>query len=178
MKLKLRSNNYPDQIINNNLKNFIFKKNMNISENEINYKYILFCLFFWLFGPSSHQPIYDTLIKLCHLTVGIRSFAGCPESDSNPGPLGQQAGMLTARLTHPHILCCCFLFCFLAFFGFSALLAISQFAILLLLLNSYSMQGPDFQTYYVKLPYLKCINCCFKRMWMITKTIKICNTSQ
>ena len=57
-----------------------------------------FFFFFWLFGPFSHQPIYDTVNKF-FFYVGIRFLAGCLESDSNPGPLDQQAVMLTAGIT-------------------------------------------------------------------------------
>ena len=41
-------------------------------------------LFFWLFGPSSHQPIYDTTMKLFFL-CGDQIFSRLPRVGFEPG---------------------------------------------------------------------------------------------
>ena len=42
------------------------------------------CLFFGLFGPSSHQPIYNTVMKL-YLLCRDQIFSRLPRLESEPG---------------------------------------------------------------------------------------------
>ena len=91
---KIRNQNEVNKIRKKFLTNLLISPLVIQPERTVQY-----FIFVWLFGPSSHQPIYDTIIKLC-LLGRDQIFSLLPRAGFEPVPTWL-AGWHANRSTNP-----------------------------------------------------------------------------